>query len=442
MASKADLALLKRTSPGHLWYKALTDVGYGFGPHFQKQLTVESIAGQRKSRSLVSLIEPPSAWSPQSPYPMHPACIDGCFQTVTPSLWAGERSAINAVLVPAVVDDLVINPAATRPAVGLSVTNSEYIGRGRKEEAKNYLSNCSVFDPDTGSLLLRLTGLRYHKLDTGEGPHASHTYNHSVWKPDITFLSNSQLLYHEVDEGTSRLNHVIDLLAHKKPGLRVFEANLDAADTSSVWFEGGDRSARSAYQQYSFASPEPNSLISVQAEYESQRNTSFGLLDLTNSNVGLSDSDFDLVIIKRTTLSEKVIRSATKNAHAMLSAGGYLLIVELGTSATHSDSDESDTVIVNSNNVLDGSIVENILSTNGYHDSTSISCDTVRSAYLSRIDQPEDEGEGSNRKINIVRLAKEIKSVQMHIWHFSRLDGKPPNTSRTPTPAFNLRALS
>lgn len=86
VASKGDLAQLKYPTPAHLWYKAQTEVGYRFGPGFKKQLFIETVAGQRKSRSITSLTEPRSSYSPQSLYPMHPACIDGCFQTVTPSL--------------------------------------------------------------------------------------------------------------------------------------------------------------------------------------------------------------------------------------------------------------------------------------------------------------------------------------------------------------------
>lgn len=353
VASEIELAPLKCTSPGHLWYKALTDVGYGFGPEFQKQLTVESMSGQRKSRSLVSLIEPASAWSPQSPYPMHPACIDGCFQTVAPSLWAGEKSAIDAVLIPAVIDDLIINPMVTRTTAGLSVTNSEYTGKGRQDEARNYLSNCSVFDPETGSLLLKLGGLRYHKLDTAEGPHAAHTYNSSVWKPDITFLTNSQLSYIEAEENTSKLNHVIDLVAHKKPGLKIMEVNLSPIDLSCIWLQAGDKSARSAYQQYVFVSADPNTLISVQAKYETRRKCAFSLLDIADPQFTSSESDFDLVIIKRPTFSQGVVLSLAKTARNMILNGGYLLFVEQGLSPSDSDSDESDTVIVNGQNTLD-----------------------------------------------------------------------------------------
>jgi acyl transferase domain-containing protein len=110
--SIGELAIDNRISPlryptsGQMWYRAQREAGYGFGPSFQKLLSVESRSGQRHGRSLVSLSEPKSKWDPQSYYPIHPASLDGCFQTVTPSLWAGERSSLNAVLVPSIIDDL------------------------------------------------------------------------------------------------------------------------------------------------------------------------------------------------------------------------------------------------------------------------------------------------------------------------------------------------
>ena len=419
-ASEAELSPLKHTSPGSLWYKALSDVGYGFGPQFQKQLTVESITGQRKSRSHVSLAEPPSAWSPQSPYPMHPACIDGCFQTVTPSLWSGDRSAINAVLVPAVVDNLLINPVTRRPEVGLSVTSSEYTGRGREEESKNYLSNCSVYDPDTGSLLLQLNGLRYHKLDTGEGSQATHVYNRVIWKPDVTFLSQVQLPSLEIEKPTSKLNHVIDLVAHKKPGLKVMEVNLSLNDTSSIWFEVRDKSSRAAYQQYLFVSADPNSLISVQAEYEGQRKTEFSLLDMANPELKPSQSDFDLVIVKGPTLSDKIIQSVAEKARSMVSAGGYVMFVEQGLPSTDSDSDENDTVVVNGEAPLEEARLRTIMGENSFHKTLKISCDTVKSAYLSVADSTSST---DLDPINIVRLSKgtqvpsDVKSgLKQHGW--------------------------
>ncbi|KKY13312.1 putative polyketide synthase [Diplodia seriata] len=158
--------------------------------------------------------------------------MDGCFQTLTPSLWAGDRAALNAVLVPAIVDELIVAASPSMPDTAISVTTSEYTGRGRPEEAKSYASSCLVFNPDTTALLLKVKGLKYHKLDDGVEPNAGQTYCRSVWKPDVTFLVESQLPEVLIHDDTPKVHQIIDLVAHKKPNLRV--AELDMASTDDI----------------------------------------------------------------------------------------------------------------------------------------------------------------------------------------------------------------
>ncbi|KAI4270007.1 MAG: hypothetical protein LQ337_006959, partial [Flavoplaca oasis] len=150
----------------------MNDAGYNFGPLFQKQLEVDSTSGERHSRSIVSFAEPESEY-PQAHYPIHPTCIDGCSKTSAPSLWKGDRSSVNAVLVPAIIDEVIITDRQ-HPETAIADTNSQYVGLGRREETKSYMSNASMYCPRSGSLLFRVSGLRYHKLDTKEDPYASH----------------------------------------------------------------------------------------------------------------------------------------------------------------------------------------------------------------------------------------------------------------------------
>ena len=401
-----DLLPLKFSTPGRAWYKALADTGYGFGPTFQKQLAVESLSGSRRSRSLVALSEPASAWSPQSLYPMHPVCMDGCFQTVTPSLCAGDKSAIDAVLVPATIDNLVINSMTTRPEVGISVAYSEYTGRGRPEENKSYKSGCSVYDPNTGRLLLQLTGLHYHQLQTGDGRQADHTYNHSVWKPDISFLSQKQLPYAQILNSPSTLDQYIDLLAHKIPAIKVMEVNLHPSDTSSVWFQSKDRMSRTAYKKYSFLSPDPKSLISVKSDYEAERSTSFSLIDMTKPEVGPSETDFDLVIIKSRELFKGDLQKVTRNSRALLAEGGYLLFIEQNSSAMDSDSDDSDTVVVAGESELEMPWLSKMMEANGFGNALELPCDNVQSAYLFPAELPVDDGAVLAKEINVAHISQ------------------------------------
>ncbi|KAJ0372711.1 putative secondary metabolism biosynthetic enzyme [Colletotrichum chrysophilum] len=322
---EVDRRPLEFPTTAKIWYKAQTAIGYGFGPDFQKVKKVESISGQRHSRSLVSLEEPKSKWSPQSYYPIHPASLDGCFQTVTPSLWAGEHSSLNAVLVPSVIDDLVINQVNQGLSEGLSIASSDYSGRGRLEEAKSYFANCSIHDPTTGALLMQMRGLRFAKLDVVPKPDP-HIFDRVSWKPDITFFSQDNLVQHR-SEFTA--GSIIDLIAHKQPRLRVLESDFDANDKSSAWFQGNDWSSRAAYTQYDYVSTNAKLLVGIQTQNEGNRNASFSLINLESGNLGLpSDAIYDLVIVKVADKLSSSVDQFLQRLKKHLSSSSHTLILQ------------------------------------------------------------------------------------------------------------------
>ncbi|KAI0179034.1 hypothetical protein GGR52DRAFT_588832 [Hypoxylon sp. FL1284] len=326
---KADFLPLKYPTPGSMWYKAQQEAGYGFGPAFQKILKVEATSGKRNCRSSVSLEAPESRWNPQTYYPIHPASLDGCFQTVTPSLWAGERSSLNAVLVPSIIDELIVNKVPESLTKGLAVANSEYSGRGRTDEAKSYFSNTSVYDSESGKLLMQLFGLHFAKLDTGVKPDP-HTFDGVTWKPDVTFLSQDQLAFLSQEKetsGSTKIDTVIDLVAHKKPALKVLEINFSPEDVSCLWFEAGDASTRAAYVEYSFCSPDAKTLVSVQTKHEAKRNTSFQMINPTKEAFGLDAATYDLVIVRGAEKLDANRSFVVQNIKHALSEGGYALFV-------------------------------------------------------------------------------------------------------------------
>lgn len=295
VASQEQRAPLEFPTNSKIWYKSQASIGYGFGPAFQKVKTIEAFSGERRSRVLVDLGEPPSKWSPQSYYPIHPASLDGCFQTVTPALWAGEHSSLKDLLVPSLLDELVINKVPKGLQEGLSLASAEYSGRGRLEEAKSYKTHCDVYHPESGALLMQMRGLHFAKLDMVPQPDP-HTFARVSWKPDISFLSQADLdslgVYDNVEA-------VIDLVAHKYPNLSVLEVSFGDGDGSSLWFSGEDSFARSAYTQYAFAAPQAKAMVSTQTKWQEKRESSFHLLDLDNETLGLpTDALYELVILR------------------------------------------------------------------------------------------------------------------------------------------------
>lgn len=302
-ASSEDLAPLQHPTSGDIWYKALGEVGYGFGPAFQKNLKIESTSNQRTSRSTVNLSDPESAY-PQSPYPMHPASIDGCLQTCSPALWNGNRSSINAVLIPAIIDDLVVCP---RPrdnvAEGLSLASSQYVGLGRKELTKNYLTNATVYDPESGAMLFRVKGLRFHQLDMDTDEGSGHKYTQLQWGPDVGFLTQDGLkswLSAENKIGTQAINQVLDILAHKKPALNIAEICLVPGESESVWL-GGESGIRQCCQQIVFASPDAKALVAAQEQHKGSSAAKFHLFDVSQP---IPDGNpLDLVILRVVSMS-------------------------------------------------------------------------------------------------------------------------------------------
>ena len=413
--SSDDLSPLVHPAPAHLWYKAQSEVGYGFGPSFQRTLRVETLAGKRRSRCITTLEEPQSAHTPQSSYPMHPASIDGCFQTVTPSLWSGERPSINAVLVPATVNDLIIYPKVDSAKEGLSVATSHYNGRGRIEESKNFHSNCTVFDPQSSQPLLKMQGLHYHKLDTGLDVHRKHTYNRTVWRPDITFLSQDQLYALAHKSANSDLQSFIDLVAHKKPSVKVLEMSCVAGDSSSLWFAAGDASLRSGYEQYSYTSPDAKALLTAQEAFQAYRGTSFDLVDVSK-NVPLPGSDYDFVIVKVPQLNHDVASNIARSIQPDLAPGAILLLLEVSAdsslltppSSSESDNGSGSSVVLvsdpNSPTSSDDGSIDSALSGAGFDGILRLPEEWAPNAYFATV-PAETVDDAASRQVNIVHLS-------------------------------------
>ncbi|TGO53087.1 hypothetical protein BCON_0130g00320 [Botryotinia convoluta] len=311
--AESDNTPLQYPTSGKVWYKAQAEAGYGFGPSFQKLLKVESSSGQRQSRAQVLLAEPASKWSPQSYYPIHPAALDGCFQTVTPALWAGERSLC----------------ASWSPG-GLSLASSECSGRGRLEEAKSYFANCSVYHPDTGALLMQMSALRFAKLDTGIKADP-HVFDCISWKPDITFFSQEKLGSLDAENSETQLDSVINLIAHKRPALRMVEVSLNHTETRSIWFESEDPLSRSAYLQYHFASGDAKGLVSIQNKYKAKSNSSFFIVNPTKDAIDLpQNAIYDLVILKvaKNPVVDQSLNGSLDYIKSHLSEKGFALVVQ------------------------------------------------------------------------------------------------------------------
>ncbi|KAI0202678.1 beta-ketoacyl synthase domain-containing protein [Astrocystis sublimbata] len=322
-----DVTPLRSPTPAKLWYKVERDIGMEFGPAFQKLISIEATSGLRACRTVVSLAPPESKFSPQSFYPVHPAALDGCFQTPIPANMAGERVNVRDAMIPLIVDDVIINKVPRALKEGLSSATSVYSGRGRPDQDKSWVANTSVYDSETGVLAVRITGLNYVKLDVPPGPDP-HTFDKVSWEPDVSLLTQDQMMHLPIGNSSEKLDRVLDLVGHKKPDLKVLEINLDESDTSCLWFEAGYGSTRAACSKYEFASTDGTALVSVQTKYESRGSTAFHFASSGKETLGLpAEISCDLLIIKTFEKSQDELNHAFRSVEKLLANSAYTLFV-------------------------------------------------------------------------------------------------------------------
>ncbi|KAE8406449.1 hypothetical protein BDV37DRAFT_280732 [Aspergillus pseudonomiae] len=338
-ADEKDIAPFEHASPGHLWTKACAELGYHYGPAFHLLEKVESRFGQRRARSLITLADPPSAHDPQSLYPVHPAALDGVFRAVVPAAIAGDRSRMAETLIPAMVDDFIINPTH-RPDAGIAVASSYYSGRGREDTEKSYLGNTSVYDPTSGALLIRMTGLSSHRIDLGIDPVNRHTLTQDVLKADISTLNEKAI--QELGRGHTNLTPVLlDLMMHKKPSLNVLEIDLGTREPRSVWLQSLETGAELQYQ-YRYLARDATNLSGVESKYRDQANTSFQLLDLESSHLGVENQEsFDLIILKAVSPLPPRSVAVVGALKDLLALDGHILATDYAETSLNPESESS-----------------------------------------------------------------------------------------------------
>ncbi|KAI3330539.1 KR domain-containing protein [Ustulina deusta] len=321
------------------WYKKMRDYGFNFGPAFQKVIAMESATGHRRGRSRVSL-QPPASGYAQSSYALHPACMDGCFQSVT-ATWDDDSNNTDT-LIPQQIDSLTVPFHLQQPGEGISVARSDFTGVGRREVMSNHAFSCAVYHPIAGDLLLDMKGIRYAKLGNSEIASTPHKYCQLVWDADITLLDEADLqgLINEtlananpegVEQDVLLARRLINLATHKNPKLSVAEFNLDLDDDSSLWFDNGssDSIIRAAFSQYTLALSSVDTLVKAQQRYSNTPQTDCIVID---ANQGLTplDTKFDLAIIKLPPSPSPIPGQSFKLVQDWLNDTGIALFLDPG----------------------------------------------------------------------------------------------------------------
>jgi hypothetical protein len=321
-------------------------VGYHFGPAFQPCQQVEAKADSRQCRALVRLQAPESRY-PQSQYAMHPAAIDGCLQIATVALNRGHHSAINTLMPPALIDNLVIFPHET-PSSGEAIVASEALwsGVGRPDDNKRYVSDIRAISQESKELLFHLEGLRYHAINaSAERPHA---FTQVVWKPDIDFITSAQTAHilkeallsgkaNDNDHGDvaatlTQMAELLALIAHKRPSARILEVALRDGSTAGDSLYLDHVRARAGPIaggcNYRLLAPSQHAGLVAHEKYAGEPGVAVQVVDAEQGPFEYIEGKYSFIILK-VPEGEVALEQTIQRARDALAVNGYLIVVRV-----------------------------------------------------------------------------------------------------------------
>lgn len=321
----------------------MKDAGYVYGPSFQRIIDYEWRWGEPRTRARLSMEEPVSNWK-QSFYPIHPVSMDSFFQlSGFPIKQLLRTINDNSVLMPATIDSLVVASRESHSAQCPVVVDATDLRIDSKLSNKNFSISGGIYDPADKSTLLRMKGLRYNMLESRATRATDHVYTRFAWDADISLISETNLIKRLEDGHTDlsvangfssdsiSIHKILNLVAHKKPTLKVLEIHAESGPSSYLWL--GDRSlhstVRGGFSRYHCISNKAKDIFEMQELHSGSRHVTFELRDVVSEGID-KHGDFDFAIMELPELlSRENFETLLFNIRRLLQSQGQLLLVGL-----------------------------------------------------------------------------------------------------------------
>ncbi|KAK4207791.1 hypothetical protein QBC37DRAFT_454492, partial [Rhypophila decipiens] len=186
------------------WYKAMSNVGLNYGPHFQ---TLDDITANPVKNAAVARVrsdpalQQSDAKSTDKPpheipfYYVHPTVVDSCLQLFTVALARGQPRRLQTKGVPTHIREVFFSNlnqgvhAADSAAASVAVRTSNGTDSIRDMD---FVGDCVAVDQVTKEVVLRLDGVQVTPLDNRLDEQSiadPHGGSHLVWQRDIDLCS-------------------------------------------------------------------------------------------------------------------------------------------------------------------------------------------------------------------------------------------------------------
>ncbi|OHW99219.1 polyketide synthase [Colletotrichum incanum] len=181
-------SFLKATQPSR-WYKAMSRVGYNYGPRFKGMRTIRSSVTSPAVE--VEISECDTTGSTTQSYAMHPIAIDHVIQSLVIANSSGEPRLLDKLYLPTYIDEISIRGGSASERLLVQT-----IKTGRKDHCHGNTAGM-IPEDSSGRPVIFMKGLRFLPIEiidpTGSKSKISRM-TRMVWEPDVDLWDSVKLI--------------------------------------------------------------------------------------------------------------------------------------------------------------------------------------------------------------------------------------------------------
>ncbi|KAF6793411.1 polyketide synthase [Colletotrichum sojae] len=192
------------------WYKAMSRIGYNYGPLFRGMQTIRSsvsspaaavdISDDRDVNESRKMLET---------YALHPRTIDQVLQSLIVARHSGLPRLLNKLYLPTHIEEISIR--------GLAASKDLYLRTLATRESTTFKGDCIGFTSDRveDAPVLVMKGMRFSPVDldtTENGGEDTSKAASFDWKPDVDLVDPTQLISSQADESFPEIHGLLEEL--------------------------------------------------------------------------------------------------------------------------------------------------------------------------------------------------------------------------------------
>ncbi|KAI0898729.1 hypothetical protein F4806DRAFT_506709 [Annulohypoxylon nitens] len=320
------------------WYEKFAEVGLLYGPTFQGLSKLKAFPCINAAAADVALNPTPGVIDGgESRYSIHPATLDTCIQLALIACHAGQVEYVQKAFVPIMADSIDIWIPETHEEQGCGVASGQQLGL-RSLYARAQLCSRS------GRPLLDIGELKCVTYDGSSDVTTPNIPREPYWRlvsrVDIDTLTNdsakSMFLPRKIPPkefgSYTQLQHLVDLLAHKNPRMRILEINTGTGGaTVSVLKTLKSNAPFKRYQNFVLAGPDLSQLEYARTDLKGYNGISCQLLDIRKDPIvqGFEPHSFDLIIASRDLGQVSNVSETLIHVHSLLKPKGKLTLTQV-----------------------------------------------------------------------------------------------------------------